>query len=61
LATGLFLVQSIDFFRLPYEKKFEEQHAKQLVELIIELDDKASRAKFRTLSEAISDFDEAFS
>lgn len=60
LKTGLFYVQSADFFRLPVDEKNRYDLDRQAIELFVETDPQDRTNGFASLEDAIADHDRCF-
>jgi hypothetical protein len=60
LKTGLFHVQSADFFRLPVNEVSRQQLDRQCIELLVETDPQDRTKGFASLEEAIAAHDRCF-
>jgi hypothetical protein len=61
LSSGMFAVQSADFFRLPVTKEQLENFDKQYLELFMEISPVERCEWFNSLTEAITAHDRGFS
>jgi hypothetical protein len=60
LKTGLFHIQSADYFRLPVNEVGKQQLDRQCIELFVETDPQDRTKGFASLEEAIAAHDRCF-
>jgi hypothetical protein len=60
LSTGMFCVQSADFYQSPVSVDRISQLEKQLIELLLEQSPIKRSGSFATIEEAIADHDKSF-